>query len=365
VIDLSKAFDTISHKILLSKLSSFGIMNIPAKWIGSFLQSRLQRVRIHNSYSVTKVNTMGVPQGSVLGPLFFLLYINDLPIHCPKLTMGLFADDTTVTIEAKTVEDAYRTMQFELDNLCSYFSRNGLVINNKKSTDTLFHTRRPFPLSSGPTLLLNGQTIPKTKCMKYLGVIFDSSMTWNLQLTIIHKKLSRSFAIIKRLAPLVDSGTVKSLYYALFNSYLFYSNLAWGHQSINKLKKINDIQKHTLQYIFKSHPDLISTFHPPTVTDIHFKLLNIFFFKVRHKLLPRILQTYYDAVLNPIQQTISTRRGPAPFRPRPRTDYGLSSLSSQLIVNYQSICSINEDCLSLIQLKTKLKRLIATTTPPE
>ena len=106
---------------------------------------------------------MGVPQGSVLGPLLFLIYINAMAHQCPNLKMGLFADDTIVPVEADTITKAYYLVQPELNKLSKYFSANGLVINYKKSTETLFYNKRPFLLPNAPPLMLDGHIIPNTK----------------------------------------------------------------------------------------------------------------------------------------------------------------------------------------------------------
>lgn len=141
-IDLKKAFDTVNHDILLSKLDHYGIRNVALSWFKSYLSGSKQYVHINGVNSVTKDITCGVPQGSVLGPLLFLLYINDLPNISNKLKFYLFADDTNIYFESDDLKQIERTVNKELKKLHEWLCLNRLSLNISKTNFVIFHDKR-------------------------------------------------------------------------------------------------------------------------------------------------------------------------------------------------------------------------------
>ena len=137
-LDLSKAFDSISHKILLQKLSRYGIRGVSLKWFNSYLSGRLQYVLNDNVTSSSQSINAGVPQGSVLGPLLFLLYINDMPLISTVLNYILFADDTTAIYNSPSIDDLFLTVNAELSKLNNWFAANELLINVSKTNFVIF-----------------------------------------------------------------------------------------------------------------------------------------------------------------------------------------------------------------------------------
>lgn len=169
-LDLSKAFDTISHSILINKLTIYGIRGTSSKWFQSYLSNRFQYVHTGRATSSYQSVTAGVPQGSVLGPLLFLLYINDMPAISSILNYILFADDTTGLYSAPTLDDLFLSVNNELEKLDTWFSVNKLLINLKKTNFVLFMTRQkeqyiyitiqPFILSILMELLSINMKVP-------------------------------------------------------------------------------------------------------------------------------------------------------------------------------------------------------------
>ena len=170
-LDFSKAFDTIQISILLKKLYSYGIRGITLKLIESYLTNRQQFVKINNSRSTSKTVTCGVPQVSVLGPLFFLICINDLPNVSDKLFSTLFADDTSVFIEGKNIDEVIRILNTELAKLTVWLAANKLTLNIKKSNFMIFYRARIKWSTITTPLLLNGITLERLSFTKFLGVI--------------------------------------------------------------------------------------------------------------------------------------------------------------------------------------------------
>ena len=132
-LDFSKAFDTINHNILLAKMNKYGIRGLPLEWFSSYLKERKQYVKIGNNESSKKTITCGIPQGSTLGPLLFLLYINDLPNCSDKLLFRLFADDTNIFYSSGSARDLETVVNQELTKILEYCAANKLSINFKKN----------------------------------------------------------------------------------------------------------------------------------------------------------------------------------------------------------------------------------------
>ena len=175
-LDFSKAFDTVDHKILLSKLYHYGIRGLALDWFKSYLTDRKQFVSFNGSLSKEDIIKCGVPQGSILGPLLFLLYINDMVNASVILFALLFADDTSVFVSGKNLCSLIEIMNNELGKLAEWMCINKLSLNVKKTKFMLF-TIRNVPISD--TLYINGETIERVDNFKFLGVLIDAKLTWN------------------------------------------------------------------------------------------------------------------------------------------------------------------------------------------
>ena len=190
-VDLSKAFDTVNHSILLKKLQHYGIRGIPLNLLKSYLSNRKQYTFVNGSKSTELLIDIGVPQGSVLGPLLFLLYINDLP-NASLLLTRLFADDTCLLFSAKTIDELQIVINREMRKIEHWMSCNKLSINYKKTKYMLLYrqpNQRPF------TLYINDNKIDKVNCFKYLGVKIDNKLTWREHIKYIEGKLSSAYVV--------------------------------------------------------------------------------------------------------------------------------------------------------------------------
>ena len=241
-IDLKKAFDTVNHDILLSKLEHYGIRNNILAWFKSYLTDRKQYVYFNGKSSDILSITCGVPQGSVLGPLLFLLYINDLPNISKKLSFFLFADDTNLYYESDDLLELEKTMNNELKQLSLWLNVNRLALNIGKTNFVIFRGYRK-PSNHNVTLLMNKKAIEQKSYIKYLGILIDEHLNWKEHISSTTKKISRSVGIICKLRLCLNSSLLLTLYYSLVYSHLNYGIHAWGSANKTELEKILVLQK--------------------------------------------------------------------------------------------------------------------------
>jgi len=247
-IDLRKAFDTVNHEILLKKLEHYGIRGTALIWFKSYLFNRQQFVFHNGESSRLQCISSGVPQGSVLGPLLFLIYINDLPNISSVLDFYLFADDTNIYYEADTPEKLESNVNRELKKLRTWLIVNRLSLNINKTNFVVFHPYNK-PLKQSITLKINKKAILEKDHVKYLGIIIDSTLSWRIHIDNLSTKISRSIGLLYKIRPFVNIKLMKTLYYSLVYPYLIYAIEVWGSAGNTHLNKLLILQKRIVRLI--------------------------------------------------------------------------------------------------------------------
>ena len=215
-IDLKKAFDTIDHEIILRKLSYFGADQATAKWFQSYLSNRTQRCNVNGSLSTASTVTCGVPQGSILGPLLFLMYINDLPNCLRVAAPRMFADDTSITLSAKAVADLKLATTSELNNLTCWLRANELSLNVAKIELMIIGSRQRLNAQCEEIdISIDDRTINRVDHTESLGLTIDAQLSWSKHVDEISKKVSSAIGALKRVRTFIPTDVAVQIYNAL------------------------------------------------------------------------------------------------------------------------------------------------------
>ena len=250
--DLSKAFDTISTNILLHKLNIYGIRGTANKWIESYLTNRSQYVDFDSHKSSSLPVKCGVPQGSILGPLLLLLYINDIS-HSTTENILSFADDTTVFLSDSDPIRLFSRANKSLEAVFNWFCANRLSLNAKKTQYMVIQSASK-KLNNLPDLKIDGVVLSQATHCKFLGITIDESLSWKRHVSSINSKISRALFAIKQLKFTLPKESLLTLYFSLLHPYITYGILAWGNASTNILRKTETLHKRALRTVHnKSH----------------------------------------------------------------------------------------------------------------
>lgn len=250
-LDLAKAFDTVDHNILLDKLYNYGVRGNAHKLIKSYLSNRKQRVKVNNQFSDYETIEMGVPQGTILGPLLFIIYINDMLNEMPENSILSYADDTAIITTGKDWKEIEYKMNKFLYEIAKWLALNKLSLNTDKTVYMEFGNN----CNSTPKNLninINGIKINRVDNTRYLGVIFDSNMKWDVHINTIYRKTKYLTFTFYNLAKIMSTDNLRMLYYALFHSIATYGILAWGGAYSGRLICLQNLQNKLLKIVNKN-----------------------------------------------------------------------------------------------------------------
>ena len=246
MVDLKKAFDTMSHSTLMLKLNHYGIRGVASKLIYSYLQNRKQFVKINRSCSDKQIIDYGVPQGSSLGPLFFLVYVNDMSNALASKPI-LFADDTCLLVKASNLESLQTNLDIELQNLHEWCCINKLTINHSKTSVLIIPPKLGKNHPPYLSVNRNGSPIKVEHTLKYLGVIMDDKLTFGDHIKILVNKVARGVGILTKLKHFFPQNILLQLHYTLVHSQLLYGIIIWGNTFPTYMRKLTALQNRAVK----------------------------------------------------------------------------------------------------------------------
>ena len=242
-IDLKKAFDTVDHEILLNKLNYYGVRGKELSWFRSYLYNMKQFCRVNGHTSATEGVGCGVTQGSCLGPLLFLVYVDDLPYCLKTSDVAMYADDTTIYYSSPSMNDINTAINADLEALRGWLEGNKLSLNVVKTQGMIMGSRCKLhsidlPSSSKPDLNIGGEEITMVNNTKYLGLKVDDQLKWSTHLSSTIKKVSRGIGMLKFSKRYLPKESPIMLYRSLVEPYFRYCCPVWGSCGAAALDKL-------------------------------------------------------------------------------------------------------------------------------
>ena len=281
-IDFSKCFDTLNRPILLKKLEIYGIRGIPLQLFTSYLNERCQAVKVNNVISEVKSIDSGVPQGSVLGPILYLIYVNELPNISDQFSTCLFADDTTLIFKNSSKYGLFNQADYGVNLFFNWCCANRLSINISKTKMMLFsNILTPLDIAD---VFMNNIKIDYASSTSFLGVTIDDKLKFNLHINEITKKISKNIGILYKLKQYVPCDTLLSVYRSIIECYMNYCILIFGNAPYTHLSSLVIAQKKAIRIVanqpFRSHTNpIFLSLNMLKVYDIYKYNLGIYMWK--------------------------------------------------------------------------------------
>ena len=358
-LDLSKAFDTVNHKILLTKLDHYGIRGTAHNLLKSYLTNRKQYVKIGNCKSELEQINCGVPQGSVLGPLLFLIYINDLHKACTMGNLRIFADDTTLFFKCNNKDDITTKGTQIMTQLNEWFKANKLTLNSDKSNFVIFRSRQNKITNLPVQIKFQTTCIKQSESAKFLGVILDEHLTWNNHITEVCNKLKRYFKIFYFIRNFVNIEQIRTIYYAFIFSRIKYGIPTFGFTDENKLKCLQVLQNKLLKVLLaKNYKYSTNKLHNDLklikVKDIAKLEASTFIHNYFNNKLPPVFNNYFTLITE-IHDRVTRRSEKDIYFKTYKTNIGISSMKSIGAKNWNELSNSYKD---IKNMKTFRKSLI-------
>lgn len=355
-IDLKKAFDLVDHECLLYKLEHYGIRGQSLDWFRNYLTNRTQKVNYANELSSSLILDFGVPQGSVLGPLLFVLHINDLPKCLLNCSISMYADDTIIYCSGPDTNEIMRILQDDLNRVAQWMVNNRLVLNQSKTKVILFGTKQKLENVSGFTIKLHGHDIERVRKFSYLGVMLDEQISWKEHTEVVCNKVAKRLGLLSRIRSCLTLEASKCVYNSLVLPVFDYTDAVWCELSAGCCQNLQRLQNRAARIILQrdsSKNTFISLNWVDLATrrSIHKCIL---VFKCLNDLVPVYLGDYF--VRNHNIHTYNTRRKTDLHLPKPKLSLGKRTFRYSGSFLYNTLPSKIKNATSLSNFKHLIQK---------
>ncbi len=330
-IDLRKAFDSVNHALLIQKLIVYGCSPGTIAWFSSYLDDRSQIVNFKGSFSESQAIGRGVPQGSILGPLLFIVFVNDIPLHLTECETDLYADDTTVYTIGSTVEEIQNKLQENVSILCKWCKCNDLIINAEKTNSMLITVRqkRCHLEDAILSIKVDENVIPMCSNQKVLGVNLDQNFNWEKQISSTCQSINYRLYILRRISPYLTTNARIAFCTGYIMPSMDYCSTIWGGTSNTNIAKVERLQKRAARLIFDDYVSpsrqlFVKLKWLPVANRIeHNKAVLVY--KCLNDMMPEYMNNMFTAQTSSVYSLRSEARGDL-YVPKPRIELFKQSL---------------------------------------
>jgi hypothetical protein len=293
MMDLSKAFDCLPHTLIIAKLNAYGFSLNSCLLVLSYLSHRKQRVKIGSTRSEWLSLDKGVPQGSILGPILFNVFINDIFYFISSCLLLNYADDNTLVHVSDNIDDLVKILSYESNISVQWFTNNGMQANPAKFQTIISHRNvRTFK-----EINIGSESLEPQKSVKLLGITFDVDLSFDMHTTDLCKKASRSLNVLKRFSRILNVSNKTKIFHTFVSSQFNYCPIIWHFCCKRKLKMIEKIQERALRFVFNdectSYNDLLLRIKKDTMQTQRLKSILVFVYKCVHNLGPTYLNNLF------------------------------------------------------------------------
>ena len=349
---------TINHDILLKKLAHYGIRGTALSWFDTYLKNRHQYTEIGDILSDIDDIHCGVPQGSILGPLLFLIYINDIVQSSNLLKFYLFADDTTIFYSTKVNINTEKILNIELEKVTNWLNCNKLSLNIGKSSFLKFSNIQSAPI----TIKMANYPLEQKNVVKYLGVLIDDRLSWKYHINNINLKIRKGIGMINKVKSFISNKTCKTLYYSFVYPYLDYNILNWSSASHSSLNPLRHTHKKAIRSIslnknetFDNCLKNLSLLPLDSMTKLR---RGIFMWKLNSDYLPKPSCSWFNINSTPVYNRRPLKKFSLPL---PRTEFAKRHHTFTSVKLWNSeIPNDIKASTSLNSFKTKFKKFLVS-----
>ena len=360
-VDLRKAFDTVDHNILLNKLMLIGINDSSILWFRDYLANRLIVTQINNTLSDEQRISYGVPQGSILGPLLFVIYVNDIVKTVDTCDIHLYADDTVLYFSDKNPRTVQQSLQSDLDKICAWMCKNRLSLNCDKTVCMLIGNRKLLNKHEILNLNVNSRILDQVHCVKYLGISVDEELNWNTQVNNVCNRVSKMISFLCRLSSIVDRRNMNLIYNSFILPLLDYGDIIWDSGKKFQTDRIQKLQNRASRIILSidahshlSNQNLHQILDWDSLFSRRTKHLLLLVYKALNSLSPSYLSELFK-----IKETAYSLRSEYNLRTqKPRSNYCKRTVSYRGAINFNQLPLNIKQASSLNIFKRNLKEQI-------